>query len=242
MLAGKRSVPRMSSAIRRDAARPTPPFHDIFDLDALADAPLHDAPYQYLTIPGFIRPAAFEAIDADFPTVTAPGPFDPSEHPGGPAFQHLLDALVSTEMASHFAARFGADIESAPTILKARRYDEPGGGAIHTDAKGKLVTVLVYLNRAWTEPGGRLRILRSGDDLDDYAEEVAPEAGTLVAFRRCDHSFHGYVHTPVERRMVQMNYVTPKKAARGHVDKRDRAQRANRVKRWVKHLIRRRTT
>ena len=36
----------------------------------------------------------------------------------------------------------------------------------------------------WHQPGGRLRMLRRADDLEDCAAEVAPVAGTMVAFRR----------------------------------------------------------
>lgn len=215
-----------------------PMLHDLFDLDALARTELFDSPYQHLVVPGFLRPAAFEAVHDDFPDVDDRGPFDPTERPAGPAFVQMLEALTSAEMATHFARRFGDDILEAPTLLKARRYDDPDAGGIHTDAKGKLVTVLIYLNPSWTTLNGCLRILRSGRDIEDYAAEVPPLGGTLVAFRRTDYSFHGYLHSPGERRMVQMNYVKPKKAARGTVDKHDTGQRANRAKRWMKRLVR----
>ena len=58
-----------------------------------------------------------------------------------------------------------------------------------------------------SDVGGRLRILRSGKDLSDFAEEVSPFAGTLLAFRRCENSWHG--HEPFEgpRRAIQLNWV-----------------------------------
>ena len=42
-------------------------------------------------------------------------------------------------------------------------------GQIHTDSKDKIITVLLYLNENWQQPGGRLRILRSGQNVDDFA-------------------------------------------------------------------------
>ncbi len=60
---------------------------EIFDLEALAGATLHDEPYQYLVVPEFIRPAVYPTIHNDFPMVAGRGPFDPREHPGGPAFR-----------------------------------------------------------------------------------------------------------------------------------------------------------
>lgn len=211
---------------------------DLFDLDALARTKLFESPYQYLVVPEFLRPAAFAAVDRDFPQVDDTGPFDPTERPAGPAFARMIEALTSPEMAQHFARRFGDDVLEAPTVFKARRYDDPDAGGIHTDAKGKLVTVLIYLNPTWTTAEGCLRILRSGRDMEDYAAEVPPLGGTLVAFRRTDYSFHGYLPITGERRMVQMNYVKPKKAVRGTVDKHDVRNRANRAKRWVKRLTR----
>jgi hypothetical protein len=53
-----------------------------------------------------------------------------------------------------------------------------------------------------------LRLLRGPDDIDDYVHEVAPLAGTMLAFRRSAHSFHGHRPHVGERRMVQLNWVT----------------------------------
>jgi SM-20-related protein len=53
-----------------------------------------------------------------------------------------------------------------------------------------------------------LRLLRNGTNLEDYAVEVPPMAGTLIVFRRADNSWHG--HKPYEgpRRAIQFNWVT----------------------------------
>jgi SM-20-related protein len=64
------------------------------------------------------------------------------------------------------------------------------------------------MNPVWEHPDGRLRLLRGPDDLDDYAIEVTPLAGTMVAFRRSSHSFHGHRPHLGERRVLQLNWVT----------------------------------
>jgi Rps23 Pro-64 3,4-dihydroxylase Tpa1-like proline 4-hydroxylase len=81
-------------------------------------------------------------------------------------------------------------------------------GEIHTDSKTKLITVLLYMNEGWESDGGRLRLLRSGTDLDDYVAEVPPNGGTLLAFRRADNSWHGHKPHEGPRRAIQLNWVT----------------------------------
>ena len=74
--------------------------------------------------------------------------------------------------------------------------------------------MLIYFNDPWEAQGGRLRLLRSPTDLNDMIGEVPPDAGTMIAFRRSDNSFHG--HEPYEgvRRYVMINWMTSDFAAR----------------------------
>ena len=81
-------------------------------------------------------------------------------------------------------------------------------GRIHTDSKSKIITVLIYLNPQWENAAGRLRLLRGPDDIEDYAAEVPPDEGTLLAFRRSENSFHGHKTFVGERRVIQFNWVT----------------------------------
>lgn len=60
----------------------------------------------------------------------------------------------------------------------------------------------------WEAAAGRLRLLRSGEDLEACAAEIAPLAGTMVAFRRSAGSFHGHYPHRGERRVLQLNWVT----------------------------------
>jgi SM-20-related protein len=63
-------------------------------------------------------------------------------------------------------------------------------------------------DESWESSTGRLRILRNGEDLENYAAEVEPSGGTLLIFKRSDNSWHG--HQPFEgrRRAIQLNWVT----------------------------------
>ena len=67
--------------------------------------------------------------------------------------------------------------------------------------------MLVYFNEHWDHPDGQLRLLRSKDDIQDYAAQVPPAGGLMIAFRRTDHSWHGHTRFVGERRMVQINYL-----------------------------------
>jgi Rps23 Pro-64 3,4-dihydroxylase Tpa1-like proline 4-hydroxylase len=92
-------------------------------------------------------------------------------------------------------------------------------GRIHTDSKTKIITVLLYMNPKWEESGGRLRLLRSADDLDDVIAEVPPEEGTLIAFKRSDNSFHGHKPFAGPRRVIQLNWVIDEGVARRKASK-----------------------
>ena len=78
--------------------------------------------------------------------------------------------------------------------------------------------------------GGRLRILRSKSDLNDYAAEVPPTAGTLLAFRRGEESWHGHETFVGPRRVIQLNWVTDMAVVR-------REQRRHRLSAWLKTLV-----
>ena len=48
------------------------------------------------------------------------------------------------------------------------------------------------MNESWEEAGGRLRLLRSANNLNDIIVEVPPVSGTLLAFKRSNNSWHGH--------------------------------------------------
>jgi len=81
-------------------------------------------------------------------------------------------------------------------------------GQIHTDSVTKLVTVLIYMNGKWEAPGGRLRLLRGPDNLNDVIAEVPPDEGTLLVFENKPNAWHGFEAFDGPRRVIQLNWVT----------------------------------
>ena len=184
------------------------------DLDAFRATPLQREPFDYLIVPRFVRREALGPINGDYPTVTERGSFPVNRVTYGPAFKGLLDELESGEFRTAFEEKFGVDLAGRPTTTTVRGRCGKGDGQIHTDSKTKIITVLIYMNSAWEKPGGRLRLLRSGDNLNDFIAEVPPVEGTLVAFRRASNSWHGHEPFEGERRVIQFNWVTSERERR----------------------------
>jgi hypothetical protein len=180
------------------------------DFDALDKTPLERDPYDYLVVPDFVRGERFSDVVTDYPAVPGPGSHPLSEVEVAGHFEALLDELDGTEFRKAVEEKFGIDLSSRPTMFTVRGECRSADGKIHTDSTTKLITVLLYMNEKWDKDGGRLRILRSGTDLEDYVEEVPPHGGTLLVFRRSENSWHGHLPFDGPRRAVQMNWVTDK--------------------------------
>jgi Rps23 Pro-64 3,4-dihydroxylase Tpa1-like proline 4-hydroxylase len=71
----------------------------------------------------------------------------------------------------------------------------------------KIITVLIYMNEQWDDAGGRLRLLRSADNIDDFFAELPPVAGTMLAFKRSNNSWHGHKSFAGQRRVIQFNWL-----------------------------------
>lgn len=181
---------------------------NMLDLGRLRIAPVQRDPFDFFIVPGFVRPDALLALAEDFPRIDSAGSFPADAIPAGPSFLDLLRQLQAPAVADAVGEKLGIDLGSRPRLLTVRGRCQARDGAIHTDSRTKLVTVLIYLNRDWAQGGGRLRLLRSADDIEDYAAEVPPDAGTLLAFRRSERSWHGHLPFVGERRSLQLNWLT----------------------------------
>lgn len=177
------------------------------DLDALAATPLKREPFEYVVVPGFIKPEAARAIDRDFPPIADTGSYVPASLSYGPAFGELMEALRGPQLAAALGRKFAVDLANLPVLLTVRGQTGQRDGRIHYDRAGKVMTALLYLNPDWRDRAGWLRVLRARDDLENYAEEVSPEMGTLLVFRCTPNAWHGHKTYIGQRRAIQLNWI-----------------------------------
>jgi hypothetical protein len=178
------------------------------NIDKLNAAKLETEPYLYTVVPGFLSPDSVTRINATYPKIEKGGSYPVEMLEESMAIKEVIDELDGPEFERAIAEKFSVDLADRPKMYSLRGYTRAKDGQIHTDSRDKIITVLLYLNDNWQQPGGRLRILRNGHDVDDYAAEVPPDNGTLLVFKRSDNSWHG--HHPFEgpRRTLQMNWMT----------------------------------
>ncbi len=212
----------------------------LLKLEALKAAPLQTDPFDYVLLENFLDETAKESILDGFPAMQDAGSFPLSEVEVGPGLKAMFDALDGPEFRAAIEAKFGLDLAGKPTMFTVRGRCDARDGRIHTDSKKKIITVLLYLNEGWQEDGGRLRLLRNGEDLNAVAAEVSPAFGALLVFRRSDRSWHGHETYVGPRKVIQMNWVVSDqiaaweqlrhrisaaakrfKGGRGHAAKRD---------------------
>jgi len=204
----------------------------ILDLDAIRHSDVHHAPYDYFVGKDAIRNDAKAPLRADFPDITATGyhPLEQMEVKG--AFADLIREMQGPEFTAAVSDALGVDLRPYPTLITVRKVSAAHEGNIHCDSESKIATLLIYLNEGWLSPDGRFRVLTSDKDFNSYVAEISPEVGSVVAFKRADHSWHG--HTPFvgERRVVQIAWL------RSQADI-DRKKKRHGMSSFFKHLFQR---
>lgn len=186
----------------------------LLNIDAFQKVRLETDPFEFLTVPGFVRAEQLSGILADYPVIAKGGSYPLMALDYGPVFSALCEELQGEVLRDAFAQKFDMDLTGRPTTLTVRGRCRPKDGQIHTDSDTKLITVLVYLNEIWDADGGRLRLLRSKNSLDDVIAEVPPEAGSMVCFRNRENAWHGHGSFDGVRRVLQLNWVTDEAAVR----------------------------
>ena len=189
----------------------------MLDLSALASAAMTREPFDHFVATDLLDPDSLRAITDDFPAIERAGLFPLAELRYGAAFAALIDDIRSPALAALMSEKFGLDLTDKPLMVTVRGHCQQKDGRIHTDTESKVVTALLYLNPAWSAEGGRLRLLRGPDDLNDKIAEVPPTGGTLVAFRRSDNSYHGHEPFVGPRRYVMFNWIATQGAARREI-------------------------
>ena len=187
------------------------------DLARLRDAPLSREPFEFVVVENFLRDDAVPALVEAFPKIAGHGSYPLPSLNCAPLFERLAKELEGEELRRAIEDKFVIDLGGRPTMITLRGNSDGRDGGIHTDSATKLITVLIYMNPEWREAAGRLRLLRGADDLSDYAAEVSPLAGTMVAFRRSANSYHGHHAHVGPRRSIQLNWVTDPSVVRREI-------------------------
>lgn len=185
------------------SSSPVPPP---FDYERLAATQLLDDPFPHVLVEDFVTVPVQAALVSDFPAITGPGNVEPGDVPQGPAFDRLILELESDQFRDAIAAKFGIDLSNTVPTIGVRAFAEPTDGRIHCDHRSKLITLLLYFNVAWDDKGGRLRMCRDQNDIEDFTTEVVPLSGTLIAFRNGPTAWHGHKQHVGPRRMLQLSF------------------------------------
>ena len=201
----------------------------LLDLEAFRRTPLVRKPFDYCIVPRFIKPESLDRIQADYPGIKQGGSFPVGSLTYGPVFEMLTQELLGPAMRAAFAEKFKMDLTGRPATLTVRGHCRAKDGKIHIDSKTKLITVLIYLNAPWEAPGGRLRLLRDGHNLENYFAEVPPEQGTLLCFRNGPNAWHGHKSFNGQRRVLQLNWVIDEASANA-------SARRHGLSAWVKRM------
>ena len=204
-------------------------MRDGFDL--LRATPASADPFPHVVVPGFLSRSVVDEVIADFPKLDMAGLFLPEAADYGPRFARLLADLQGPEMTAIVGEKFGLDLAGRPTLATLRSCCQVRDGRIHADAPFKLATMLLYLNEPWTPQGGRLRLLRSPIDLEDYAAEVSPQGGLMILFKVQANSWHGHHPFVGPRRYLMINWCASAEA-------RDREVARHRLSGTVKKVKR----
>jgi len=203
------------------------------DLAAFEAAPLQTDPYPHLILPGFLKGADLAAAVGDFPSEVLPGSLPSDAIQGGPGFAALIAAMEGDALRHAVERKFGIDLAGRPSMCTVRTMARARDGQIHRDADFKIVTLLLYLNAPWHADGGRLRVLRSRDNLEDFTAEIPPDGGTLFAFLCTPNAWHGHKPFDGPRRSLQLNYVSDESMMRRELARHRLSARVKKVQRLL---------
>ena len=190
------------------------PSPDAINWDALQAAPAGARPFPHLIASDILSPDLADSVSRDFPQIENPGSFPCETLQYGPAFARLLADIRGDRMRDLVAEKLGLNLAESKTMVTVRGRCRSTDGKIHTDSKGKLVTVLIYMNDSWESPEGRLRLLNGPENLNDYFAEAPPSRGAMVAFACVPNAWHGHSGFSGQRRAVQLNWVVGEKYLR----------------------------
>lgn len=179
------------------------------DLTNFEQAGLQREPFFHVVASRFVRAEALKQICASYPRLKG-GTYPLENLQISSSLQSLITEMDSPAFEDAMERKFMVSLTGKPKFYSLRGYCRRTDGTIHTDSKDKFITVLVYFHETWAHESGKLRLLRNRYNLNDYAEEVNPSGGTLLAFLRSEKSWHGHYPFEGERRALQMNWMESK--------------------------------
>ena len=188
----------------------------LIKLSTLNAAPVRHDPFDFFAVENILTPGSLQAIQQDFPMIDKPGIYPVSALQFGPNFAALLREVKSERLSAIIGNKFGIDLTGLPLMVTVRGHAQQKDGRIHCDSKDKVVTCLLYLNDEWDAAEGRLRMLRNGEDIENYAAEISASGGSFAAFRVTPTSWHGHKPFVGERRYIMFNWIRSKDALKSH--------------------------
>lgn len=197
----------------------------ILDFDAVRQAAVHTEHFPYFVLDNVFNSTAMTKLIKDFPLVKFPGSVHPDALSYGNSFKQLIEELNGDTLRALIEEKFDINLKDKPTMLTVRGHTRQKDGRIHTDTTSKLVTVLIYFNETWPHQAGRLRLLKDGDSLDHYFDEVTPTIGKLLAFKVTDNCWHGHHAHIGQRQSIQFNYMASKQEADREINKHRRSSK-----------------
>jgi len=202
----------------------------VLDIDVIRKAELKLDPFEYFIGADFVRPEAIADLQRNFPDFRTAGFHPVPDELMKGAFGEAIRELQGDEMSAALSKKFDFDFLPFPRFITVRKISAAHEGRIHCDSESKLMSLLLYLNEGWSSPDGRLRVLRGKDSFDDYAAEVDPKVGSVFAFMRREHSWHG--HTPFvgERRVIQVAWLRSQ-------DEIDRKSKRHKMSGFLKNIF-----
>lgn len=211
----------------------------MINLETIARGPLRTEPYEWAEIGGLFAPADAEALAATYPhdhykLVSGYGGEKDYEYEARPlivmnaktisyrehlsdAWQRLADDLLSREYRDALSSLTHVDLSQAQLEVNVFHYGPGSSLGPHPDLSDKLVTHVLYFNRAWNNTdGGCLQILRS-KDANSVVAEISPLVGNSAVLVRSDNSWHAVApvvkQSRESRRSVTATFYRPGSAS-----------------------------
>lgn len=183
----------------------------MLNLEAIWRTEVSERPFSFFVVENILSAADLAAVKNDFPSIDRPGLFPIQDVTYGPAFKRLVSEIRSRDFTYVMGKKFRINLTQKPLLMTVRGQSRLSDGRIHTDSKSRIISCAIYLNDEWHNTAGKLLILRNRSDYTRALAEIPPDGGTLVAIRRSNRSWHGYLPYKGERRCLAFNWMWSKK-------------------------------